>query len=173
MTDLTEGSLTPIIEQWYHSEMETRMRRLAKRPGADQSGSIAVLATCATILIGSLAGVSPEALQGQDTGAPAQAPPTASVDDELLEVAARLHVQVTVLQQALAEELARYHDTVAQTAARERFSTRMEEVLEAHRMTAAQYERILFVIATDEERRTRFDEMLDAIKSREDGAGDA
>ena len=147
------------------------MRRLGKRPGADRSGSIAVLATSATIWIGSLAGVSPGALEGQDTGAQAQVPPTAWLDDELLGVAARLHFQVTGLQEAFVEELARYHDPGEQAAAKERFSARMEEILEAHGMTAAQYERILFVIGTDEEKRTRFDEMLDRIRSREDGAG--
>ncbi len=155
----------------YHSAMETRMRRLAKRPGAERSGSIAVLATSATIWIGTLAGVSPQALQGQDAGAQAQAPPTASVDDELLDVAARVHVEVTRLQQAFVEELARYHDAGEKAAARGRFSARMEEILEAHGMTATQYERILFVIGTDQEKRTRFDEMLERIRSSEDGAG--
>ncbi len=148
------------------------MRRLAKRRGADRSGSILVLATSATIWIGSLAGVSPEALEGQDTGAPPQAPPTASVTDELLDVAARLHFQVTGLQKALVEELARYHDAGEQAAAKERFSARLKEVLEAHGMTAAQYERILFVIGTDEEKRIRFDEMLDRIKAKK-GVPDA
>ncbi len=146
------------------------MRRLAKRRGADRSGSILVLATSATILIGSLVGVSPEALEGQDTS-PADVTPTASVDDELLDVAARLHFQVMSLQEALVEELARYHDPGEQAAARERFSARMEEILEAHGMTAEQYERILFVIGTDEEKRTSFDEMLERIRSRVDGAG--
>ena len=149
------------------------MRRLAKRPGAERSGSIAVLATSATIWIGSLAGVSPQALEGQDPGAQAQVPPTASVDDELLDVAARVHLEVTGLQKAFIEELARYHDAGEQAAARERFSARMEEILEAHGMTAAQYERILFIIGTDEETRTRFDEMLDRIRASEDGVTDA
>ncbi len=147
------------------------MRRLAKRPGADRSGSIAVLATSATIWIALLAAVSPYALEAQDAAPQAQAPPTASVDDELLGVAARLHLQVTGLQEALVEELAQYHDAGEQAAARERFSARMEEILEAHGMTALQYECILFVIGTDEEKRTRFDEMLDRIRSSEDGAG--
>ncbi len=147
------------------------MRRLAKKPKADRSGSIAVLATSATIWIGSLAGVSPAALQGQDTGAQAQVPPTASVDDELLDVAARLHFQVMGFQEALVEELARYHDPGEQAAAKKRFSAGMEEILEAHGMTAVQYERILFVIGTDQEKRTRFDEMLERIRSSEDGAG--
>ena len=150
--------------------MDTGIKRLANRPGADRSGSIAVLATSATIWIGSLAGVSPQALEGQDSGAQAQVPAAAEVNDELLDVAARLHVQVTGLQAAFVEELARYHDPGEQAAARERFSARMEEVLEAHGMTAADYERVLFVIGTDGEKRTRFDEMLDRIRSEKDGA---
>ncbi len=149
------------------------MRRLANRPGANRSGSIAVLATSATIWIGTLAGVSPQALQGQDAGAQAQAPPTASVDDELLDVAARVHLQVTDLQKAFVEELARYHDAGEKAAARARFSARMEEILEAHEMAAAQYELVLFVIGTDEEKRTRFDEMIDRIRATEDGVTDA
>ncbi len=149
------------------------MRRLAKRRGADRSGSILVLATSATIWMGSLVGVSPGALEGQDTS-PAQVPPTATVDDKLLDVAARVHLQVTDLQKAFVEELARYHDAGEKAAARGRFSARMEEILEAHEMTAAQYELVLFVIGTDEEKRTRFDEMLDRIRSEGDGAaGDA
>ncbi len=50
------------------------MRGLAKRPGADRSGSIVVLALSATIWIGSLAGVSPGALEGQDRSANAVRP---------------------------------------------------------------------------------------------------
>ena len=149
------------------------MRRLAKGPGPDRSGSIVVLAAFATIWIASLAGVSPQALEAQDAGAQAQAPPTApptaSVDDELLGVAARVHFQVTDLQKAFVEELARFHDAGEKAAARARFSARMEEILEAHGMTAAQYELVLFVIGTDEEKRTRFDQMLDRIRSGEDG----
>ena len=122
-----------------------------------------------------MAGVSPQALEGQDTGAEAQAPttapPSASVDDELLDVAARVHIQVTDLQKAFVEELARFHDAGEKAAARARFSARMEEILEAHGMTAAQYELVLFVIGTDEEKRTRFDEMLDRIRTTADGAG--
>ncbi len=149
------------------------MRRLANRPGPDRSGSIVVLATSATIWIASLAGVSPQALEAQDAGAQAQAPPTASVDDELLDVAARVHFQVTGLQQAFVEELARFHDAGEKAAARARFSARMEEILGAHEMTAAQYELVLFVIGTDEEKRTRFDEMLDRIRAEQDGVTDA
>ena len=151
--------------------METRTRRLANRLGANRSGSIAVLATSATILIASLAAVSPYAVEAQDAAPQAQAPPTASVDDELLGVAARVHLQVTDLQKAFVEELARFHDAGEKAAARARFSARMEEILEAHQMTAAQYELVLFAIGTDEEKRTRFDEMLDRIRTTEDGAG--
>ena len=149
------------------------MRSLAKKPGTNRSGSIAVLATSATIWIALLAAVSPQALQGQDAAPQAQAPPTASVDDELLGVAARVHLQVTDLQKAFVEELARYHDAGEKAAARARFSRRMEEILEAHEMAAAQYELVLFVIGTDEEKRARFDEMLDRIRAEEDGATDA
>ena len=151
--------------------METRTRKLANRPGANRSGSIAVLATSATILIASLAAVPPYAVEAQDAAPQAQAPPTASVDDELLGVDARVHLQVTDLQKAFVEELARFHEAGEKAAARARFSARMEEILEAHQMTAAQYELVLFAIGTDEEKRTRFDEMLDRIRTTEDGAG--
>ncbi len=161
----------------YHSPMETRTKSLADRPGANRSGSIAVLATSATICLALLAGVSPQALEAQDAGPQAQAPPTASptvsVDDELLGAAARVHLQVTNLQKAFIEELARFHDAGEKAAARARFSARMAEILEAHEMTAAQYELVLFVIGTDEEKRTRFDGMLDRIKAEQDGVTDA
>jgi len=149
--------------------METHMRRFEKRPGADRSTFMAVLATAATIWGGLLAGVSPDALEAQDTGAQVQVPSTGSVDDELLGVAARLHLQVVALQEVFVEERAQYHDPREQVAARERFSAGIEELLEANGMTAAQYELILFVIGTDEEKRTRFDQMLDRIRSGEDG----
>jgi hypothetical protein len=145
--------------------METDMRRFEKRPGADRSTFMAVLATTATIWGGLLAGASPDALEAQDTGAQVQVPPIASVDDELLGVAARLHLQVMALQEVFVQERAQYHDPLFQDQARENFSTGMEEVLEAHGMTAAQYELILFVIGTDEETRTGFDQMLDRIRS--------
>ncbi len=145
------------------------MRRFEKRPGADRSTFMAVLATAATIWGGLLAGVSPDALEAQDTGAQVQVPSTGSVDDELLGVAARLHLQVVALQEVFVEERAQYHDPKEQVAARERFSAGIEELLEANGMTAAQYELILFVIGTDEEKRTRFDQMLDRIRSGEDG----
>jgi hypothetical protein len=145
--------------------METHMRRFEKRPGGDRSTFMAVLATAATIWGGLLAGVSPDALEAQDTGAQVQVPPTGSVDDELLGVAARVHLQVMALQETFVGERAQYHDQGQQTAARERFSAGVEELLEAHGMTAAQYELILFVIGTDEEKRTQFDQMLDRIRS--------
>ena len=141
------------------------MRRFEKRPGADRSTFMAVLATAATMWGGLLAGVSPDALEAQDTGAQVQVPPIASVDEELLGVAARVHLQVMALQEAFVGERAQYHDPTQQDAARRRFSAGVEELLEAHGITAAQYELVLFVIGTDAEKRTQFDEMLDRIRS--------
>ena len=141
------------------------MRRFEKRPGADRSTFMAVLATAATMWGGLLAAVSPDALEAQDTGAQVQVPPIASVDEELLGVAARVHLQVMALQEAFVGERAQYHDPTQQDAARRRFSAGVEELLEAHGITAAQYELVLFVIGTDAEKRTQFDEMLDRIRS--------
>ena len=141
------------------------MRRFQKRPGADRSRFMAVLATAATMWGGLLAAVSPDALEAQDTGAQVQVPPIASVDEELLGVAARVHLQVMALQEAFVGERAQYHDPTQQDAARRRFSAGVEELLEAHGITAAQYELVLFVIGTDAEKRTQFDEMLDRIRS--------
>ena len=126
---------------------------------------MAVLATAATMWGGLLAAVSPDALEAQDTGAQVQVPPVASVDEELLGVAARVHLQVMALQEAFVGERAQYHDPTQQDAARRRFSAGVEELLEAHGITAAQYELVLFVIGTDAEKRTQFDEMLDRIRS--------
>lgn len=141
------------------------MRRFEKRPGADRSTFMAVLTTAATIWGGLLAGVSPEALEAQDAGAQVQVPPIASVDDELLGVAARVHLQVMALQEAFVGERAQYHDPSQQNAARRRFSAGIEDLLKEHGITAAQYELVLFVIGTDQEKRTQFDQMLDRIRS--------
>ena len=95
--------------------------------------------------------------------APTHAQEVPQPDRERLEVFAKTFNAIAEVREHGHAELARTHDREGKERVREEMDREIEEALEAHGMSAQEYEELTFLVSADAEYQKAFQEILAAL----------
>jgi hypothetical protein len=94
----------------------------------------------------------------------AQAPAPTVTDSVLTEFAA-LHLSIVDARDEFYDALGRTHDDIGKDELRAEFELTLDELFELHEKTREEYDRIIYVVSSDDDRRAAWERILEEVKS--------
>lgn len=86
--------------------------------------------------------------------------PAAALTEEALAAMVEVHLEISAASEEMSAAIAAIHEAQAKEQAKDEYEQKTAEIFERSGMTAEEYQRWLYVVSTDGEKRALFDRLL-------------